>query len=339
MKKIVGMLALLLMFAGTSFGQSLIVNSFPQGAEITLDGTDTGRVTPTSIGVHQGSHTVLLTPPGGGSWQSSTTTVTVGGSNYTLNITLVPTLTQGPQGFTGATGATGATGSQGSTGPTGATGPQGSTGLSGRSVFQGLWNTNASYSVGDEVLRPPNVDGATGSVGPYFNLSGNNLTDPAITPNPDWIYCCGVPSYAPANIINGGSVSGTLSNVAVPFSGGITVSLSNVDIEAASSYTTFTVHLSPGTDGIPNLGMTVTFIDTTNGQYASCVLGPVLNQSNDTCTAITGQSAPGVAWNANPLHISPEDTLAISFQYTSGNPAAFGASSPSIENVTWTLNP
>lgn len=186
MKKIIGMLALLLMFAGTSFGQSLIVNSFPQGAEITLDGTDTGRITPSSIGVHSGSHTVLLTPPGSG-WQSSTTTVTVDGNNYNLKVTLIPTLTQGPQGPIGPQGATGATGAQGPQGlagvvgpqgPTGPTGPQGPIGPSGALTFTGQGGDDGSAV--SNVTQFGNCDVIYTSLNVTMNITGPPCnTDPA----------------------------------------------------------------------------------------------------------------------------------------------------------------
>lgn len=245
----------------------------------------------------------------------------------------------GPQGPIGPQGPAGFNGAQGPQGIQGLQGPSGPQGVQGPSVFAGSWNPSGSYVLGQEILRPSNVSGATGSVGPYFNLSGNNSTDPAITPNPDWIYCCGTPSYTPADIINGSTVSGELDNIAVPFSGVITVPLTNVNITAVSSYTKFRINVGPPLEGIPNLGMTVTFTDTTNGQFASCVFGPVLNQDNGGCLATTGASAPGVGWNTPVLHISPGDTLAISFQFTSGNPGADGATSPDVINALWTLNP
>jgi hypothetical protein len=46
MKKIFAMLGLMLMFAGVSFGQNLVLKSFPSGAEVTIDGTDTGKHVP-----------------------------------------------------------------------------------------------------------------------------------------------------------------------------------------------------------------------------------------------------------------------------------------------------
>jgi hypothetical protein len=45
-------------------GATLSLNSDPAGAEITLDGKGTGKVTPTQIIVGKGSHTVALHKPG-----------------------------------------------------------------------------------------------------------------------------------------------------------------------------------------------------------------------------------------------------------------------------------
>lgn len=148
-------LAALLLFGGAAHAQSIQVNSFPQGAEITLNGTDTGKVTPQSLGVaHNSTNTILLTPPNSG-WQSSTTSVSVTNSNVAITVTLLPTLTTGPQGPIGAQGATGATGATGPQGATGVQGPTGPTGPQGSSGIIAVYSTTTLTDNEDSVLTVP----------------------------------------------------------------------------------------------------------------------------------------------------------------------------------------
>lgn len=347
MNKIIKLVIALLLFASSSFAQKVTVQSFPSGAEISIDGVDTGQVTPTgSINIAAGSHTILAASPiSSPDWGSTSTSVIIPSGKGTTTVTVIlnPILTIGPQGPAGPIGPQGIAGFNGSQGPTGvqgATGPQGPIGETGPSPFAGSWVPSASYSLGNEILRAPIVNGATGSVGPYFNISGNNSVDPASTPNPDWVYCCGTPQFTPADNIGGASVSGNIT-ASVPFVGGITVPLVNVNITASASYTNFVITINPGLNfGSNDLGMTITFINTTNGQFVSCILGPVLNENNASCSATTGTSAPGVSWNTNPFHVSPGDSLAIEFQFTSGNPGnPAGQANPFVTSATWTLNP
>jgi Collagen triple helix repeat (20 copies)/PEGA domain len=170
MKKLFSLAAVLL-FASVSFGQSIVVNSFPAGAEITLNGIDTGKVTPSSIGVaHNSTNTILLTPPGTG-WQSATETVVVDGSNVSIDVTLLPVLTTGPQGATGPAGPQGPQGTagfNGAPGATGATGPQGATGATGPQGVAGpQGSTGATGSQGATgATGPQGSTGATGAAGP-----------------------------------------------------------------------------------------------------------------------------------------------------------------------------
>ena len=58
----------------------VVVNSTPAGAEIVLDGKNTGRVTPAQFAVEKGSHTVVLRKPG---YLEETTTADLGsGQNF-----------------------------------------------------------------------------------------------------------------------------------------------------------------------------------------------------------------------------------------------------------------
>lgn len=64
----------------------VVVNSTPPGAEIILDGKNTGRVTPAQFAVEKGSHTIVLRKPG---YLEETTTADLGpGQNFQLAPTL-----------------------------------------------------------------------------------------------------------------------------------------------------------------------------------------------------------------------------------------------------------
>src|SRR6266404_4292175 len=157
--------------AGAQGGNgALKVTSFPTGASVSVDGADTGKVTPMSISVAVGTHTVVVSIPNSG-WNSDTRTVEVVSGNNDLSVTLLPNLAigpigpPGPKGDAGATGPAGAagapgfpgqTGPIGPAGPAGPTGPQGpagpagsSGGLSGRQEFQ----SNGTFVVPAGVSR------------------------------------------------------------------------------------------------------------------------------------------------------------------------------------------
>src|SRR5688572_663881 len=85
---------------------SLKITSYPSGAIVVIDGIDTGKVTPTSVNISLGDHTVTVSLPDSG-WNPDTRTVTIVSGNNDLSITLLPTLTVGPQGAQGSPGATG----------------------------------------------------------------------------------------------------------------------------------------------------------------------------------------------------------------------------------------
>ena len=132
---IIGLLVVLSgrsLYAQTGNG-SLKVTSFPSGANVSIDGTDTGKVTPMSTSLSVGDHTVVVSIPNSG-WNPDTRTVTIVSGNNDLSVTLLPVVTagaQGPQGPSGPAGPTGPTGPQGQTGPTGPQGPSGSAGAQG----------------------------------------------------------------------------------------------------------------------------------------------------------------------------------------------------------------
>jgi YVTN family beta-propeller protein len=108
---------------------SLKVTSFPSGANVLVDGVDTGKVTPMSVSLPVGDHSVVVSIPNSG-WNSDTRTVTIVAGNNDLSVTLLPVQTTGPQGPKGDKGDKGDTGSQGPTGPQGLQGPAGVDGVS-----------------------------------------------------------------------------------------------------------------------------------------------------------------------------------------------------------------
>jgi hypothetical protein len=62
-----------------------------------VDGTNTGKVTPMSVNLPTGDHTVIVSIPNSG-WNADTRTVTVVSGNNDLSVTLLPILTVGPPG-------------------------------------------------------------------------------------------------------------------------------------------------------------------------------------------------------------------------------------------------
>lgn len=108
---------------------SLKVTSFPSGANVVVDGVDTGKVTPMSVSLPVGDHSVVVSIPNSG-WNSDTRTVTIVAGNNDLSVTLLPVQTAGPQGPKGDKGDKGDTGTQGPTGPQGLPGPAGVDGVS-----------------------------------------------------------------------------------------------------------------------------------------------------------------------------------------------------------------
>ena len=171
--------AVLILFGSAAKASTtLAVQSYPSGAEVYIDGVDTGQNTPTgNILITTGSHTVLLTPLVASSvWNNSSNGVTIVAGKNLLNVVMTPVLTVGPQGPAGPTGPTGpqgptgATGATGSQGPTGPTGPQGP---SGTAAFQGVWVSTQSYAAGSIVISA-SQEGSNFVSGLYINLTGNN---------------------------------------------------------------------------------------------------------------------------------------------------------------------
>src|SRR6202521_4407693 len=112
MKKLY-LVAVILLFCATAQTQAqsnyggLSVKSFPDGANITLDGKATGRFTPAFFNLAQGPHVLIISVSTGG-WLSNTSAVTVKAANtVTLDISLLPSLMTGPAGPQGPIGLTG----------------------------------------------------------------------------------------------------------------------------------------------------------------------------------------------------------------------------------------
>ena len=102
--------------AQTTSNGSLKVNSFPVGANVSVDGVDTGKVTPMTISVAVGTHTVVVSIPNSG-WNPDTRAVEVVSGNNDLSVTLLPASTIGPIGPPGPKGDKGDTGPAGPAGP------------------------------------------------------------------------------------------------------------------------------------------------------------------------------------------------------------------------------
>src|SRR5688500_10132922 len=121
---------------------SLKVTSFPSGAEVWVDGANTGNGTPISVRLPEGDHLITVRLPGTG-WNPDTRTVTIVAGNNDLSVTLLPTITAGPQGpkgdkgDPGDPGEKGEKGDRGETGATGAQGRQGEQGIQGEQGTQG----------------------------------------------------------------------------------------------------------------------------------------------------------------------------------------------------------
>jgi hypothetical protein len=122
MKKMIGfwLVVLLLALATGTYADAaaLKVTSFPSGAQVLVDGASTGKVTPMSVSLPVGDHTVTVQIPGSG-WNPDTRPVTIAAGNNDLSVTLLPALTAGPPGPQGPKGETGATGPAGPQGPKG----------------------------------------------------------------------------------------------------------------------------------------------------------------------------------------------------------------------------
>lgn len=148
----------------------LKVSSFPSGANVSVDGTEEGRVTPMSMEVSVGWHKVKVFIPNSG-WNADVRDVQVAAGNNDLSVTLLPVVAVGPMGPPGPVGPVGPMGPQG---PVGATGPAGAQGSAGPQGPKG--ETGATGAVG--------TPGATGAVGPAGPAGAMGPQGPAGLPGP-----------------------------------------------------------------------------------------------------------------------------------------------------------
>src|SRR5215471_21196985 len=137
---------------------SLKVTSFPSGARVVVDGIDTGKVTPMSVSLPVGDHDVMVSIPNSG-WNPDIRTVTIISGNNDLSVTLLPTITSGPQGSKGDPGPQGPPGAKGADGAPGAAGQQGPAGANGADGTPGA--TGPQGPAG-----PTGADGGAGPAGP-----------------------------------------------------------------------------------------------------------------------------------------------------------------------------
>src|SRR5437867_4465249 len=149
----------------------LRVFSFPAGAGVWIDGTDTGKVTPMKAHLHGGTHTVVVQASDPG-WLPSERIVNLDTDSHQLYLTLLPMVVigptgpqgpmgaqgpagpAGPTGPAGAAGATGAEGPSGPAGPAGATGPAGPTGATGPAGPAGPPGPVPDPALGTSVTKP-----------------------------------------------------------------------------------------------------------------------------------------------------------------------------------------
>ncbi len=131
---------------------SLKVSSFPSGAQVYVDGTFTGKLTPMGVSLPVGLHTVTVRIPNSG-WKDDTRVIAILEGNNDLSVTLLPEFTQGPKGDPGPAGPKGDSGPVGPQGPTGPAGPAGLPGPQGPAGADG--QTGA-----------PGLQGAAGPAGP-----------------------------------------------------------------------------------------------------------------------------------------------------------------------------
>lgn len=90
--------------AAPAAASTLKVSSFPSGAQVIVDGVNTGKATPMSISLPDGDHVVTVQIPGS-AWNPDTRVVTILPGNNDLSVTLLPAVTSGPPGPTGPAGA------------------------------------------------------------------------------------------------------------------------------------------------------------------------------------------------------------------------------------------
>jgi PEGA domain-containing protein len=168
---------------------TLKVTSFPSGAQVTVDGVNTGKVTPMNIALSDGDHVVRVEIPGSG-WSADTRFVTIVAGNNDLSVTLLPTLTIGPQGPQGPPGPAGPRGLDGPQGPSGSQGPAGAPATvraasTAECVAGGIVVSSGDGSISFPVCNgaqgpqgAQGIQGQTGPAGPAGPAGGEASVDP-----------------------------------------------------------------------------------------------------------------------------------------------------------------
>lgn len=154
MKRYALYLSVILLCSASTRAQSsngaLKVTSFPSGAQVIIDGVNTGKTTPMSISLSVGEHTVTVSIPSSG-WNPDTRTVTIVPGNNDLSVTLLPVLTVGPPGPQGDKGDKGDKGDQGDPGESGPPGPPGPPGSGAASELILIQEDHFDHGYLDEV--------------------------------------------------------------------------------------------------------------------------------------------------------------------------------------------
>lgn len=260
-------------------GHEVVITSFPDGASVSIDGVDTGKVTPMELRkITPGTHTITVSANSAG-WQTDTRTITVldvdpvtGRLRDThLSFTLMPSLTTGPagpQGPPGPQGIQGLIGPQGipglsiigPPGPQGPAGPQGPQGATGAQGPQGPAGPKGADST------VPGPTGATGAVGPpgpsnfqVFTSDGNFVAPSGV----NTIQIEAVGAGGPGGFPGGGTGGGVSSPGG---GGGGSGSYEKVVLSVVSGSTyTITIGISAG--------QTTTLVKDQTGRLVACGAG------------------------------------------------------------------
>jgi hypothetical protein len=160
-------------------GHEVVITSFPDGANVSLDGIDTGQLTPMRLKrISPGPHKICVSVAASG-WNSDTRTISVSDVDANgkprdthLSFMLLPTLTTGPPGPQGIPGPAstvpGPPGPQGFTGlsivgPQGIAGPQGAQGIRGLDGVPGPQGLPGAPGL--SIVGPQGAPGAQGPTG------------------------------------------------------------------------------------------------------------------------------------------------------------------------------
>src|SRR2546427_513664 len=234
-------------------GGALKVTSFPSGANVFVDGVDTGKVTPMTISVPLSTHTITVSfgptscqDPASLGWTPATHTMeVVQGTNF-LSVTLLPCLTVGPQGPAGPQGLPGLPGTAATVTvdrtTTVAPGTPASVINSGTASAAVL-----NFTIPQGVPGPQGPSGPTGPTGPgltsrrEFRDSGTFTVPPGITRLSVELYGAGGAGSGLASpcFSGAGGGSGAYSSTILPVQGSqlltITVGLGGAPGSAGAS--------------------------------------------------------------------------------------------------------